>query len=174
MTYTLITNQAGVRRDGDGALIPSDPRNMDWQAYQAWLAEGNAPAPAPGPTVEALTAYAEQAWAALLAKGQTFDVASATATPIKIHCDGTRATRADLALLALFGQASPTGQKTWIDNNGVATALTGAELVLLATLAGEWIADTYPALAALIADITATPPRITTVAEIDAYVWPTT
>lgn len=33
----------GILRLADNAHIPADPRNTDWQAYQAWLAAGNAP-----------------------------------------------------------------------------------------------------------------------------------
>ena len=44
-----ITN-IGVRRI-DGAEIPSDPANRDWQEYLRWLAQGNTPLPAdPPPT----------------------------------------------------------------------------------------------------------------------------
>ena len=49
MTYTLIANSTSVTRDADGATIPADPRNADWQVYQAWLAAGNTPNPAPTP-----------------------------------------------------------------------------------------------------------------------------
>lgn len=40
------TRGLSVHRDQDGAMIPADPNNSDWQAYQDWLSAGNTPAPA--------------------------------------------------------------------------------------------------------------------------------
>jgi hypothetical protein len=52
MTYTQVwdhtTNAVNpniIVRDADQAFIPADEDNVDYQAYLAWLAEGNAPTP---------------------------------------------------------------------------------------------------------------------------------
>jgi len=53
ITYKLITdsqtkNQSIIKIDDNGNAwgLPKDPDNTDYQAYLAWVAEGNTPLPA--------------------------------------------------------------------------------------------------------------------------------
>ena len=56
--YKLYKNSDGklntsiVMRVSDNACIPFNPDNTDYQAYLAWLAEGNTPLPADEDVVE--------------------------------------------------------------------------------------------------------------------------
>ena len=43
---TIMGAATCVKRIADNAFIPFDPDNVDFQAYQRWLAEGNEPLPA--------------------------------------------------------------------------------------------------------------------------------
>jgi hypothetical protein len=58
MTYTQVwdhsRNQPSdsmILRDEDGAFIPFDPDNIDYQEYLTWLDEGNEPALAASPPI---------------------------------------------------------------------------------------------------------------------------
>lgn len=46
LTPKMFGNQVSVKRMSDGAIIPFDDANTDYQAYLKWLAEGNEPLPA--------------------------------------------------------------------------------------------------------------------------------
>jgi hypothetical protein len=52
MTYTRVwdatrsqVSDSLIQRDEDGAFVPFDSANTDYQAYLAWLDEGNEPTP---------------------------------------------------------------------------------------------------------------------------------
>ena len=43
MAAYKTTSGSSIIRTSDGATIPADAGNADYQAYQAWLADGNTP-----------------------------------------------------------------------------------------------------------------------------------
>ncbi|HLP99224.1 MAG TPA: hypothetical protein VK149_12355 [Sideroxyarcus sp.] len=47
--YKLTQFNSGIIRTEDGAFIPFDPANRDYQEYLKWLAAGNTPLPADAP-----------------------------------------------------------------------------------------------------------------------------
>lgn len=67
--YKLISESL-VRRMSDNCCIPFSDENTDYQAYVAWLAEGNTPEPAEEPMqVQVKTVSAAQGGIALIRAG---------------------------------------------------------------------------------------------------------
>lgn len=109
MGYTISrepsTGKARILRDADGATIPEDPRNGDYQAYLVWrAAQPNPPDDADGPPppqpkppkgVEAIAAILDQA--AGTAKGR----AAVAAMEKRMLIDWIRANPDDAKAIAL-------------------------------------------------------------------------
>lgn len=158
----------------DGVTPGRDVFSPDWNFVQAGpnvsagqvYADGQFSTITPAPPIP-LTLYAERVRDVRLTEGATFNVAPS----VQILSDGTNSTRADLGLLALYGQANPAGTKTWVDNNGKVTVLTGAQLVTLTELVGAWVSDMYAAYGEILSGLASG--SITTAAQIDNYAWPT-
>lgn len=51
MEYKLLDNDY-ILRKSDGAYIPTDAANSDYQAYLMWIEDGNVPEPADIPPTE--------------------------------------------------------------------------------------------------------------------------
>lgn len=136
MAYTL--NQfGGINRDLDGASIPADPGNRDYQEYLAWVAEGNTPAPVPIDDLKA----------AKLAQIEADRDAACVAT-VNVIGHPWQADARSQSLLSssiLLAQAGVYTPSVWRDESNVDVAVTLADLVLIA---GVMAAQTQAAYAA--------------------------
>jgi hypothetical protein len=114
-TYALIPN--GVTRLEDGAFIPNDPNNSDWQAYQAWLLAPNTPRPlSPGMQYD----WNGTAWAVNPGKQALVDAATSLGVDLAaVRADGP---------IGTFLKMSPAQIDAYITTN--VTNLAGAIVVL--------------------------------------------
>ena len=65
-----LRNDGNIERLADGAIIPADPKNADYQAFQVWVDGGNEPeAATPPPAASKAPVTLEALHAALIEKG---------------------------------------------------------------------------------------------------------
>lgn len=93
-----LASGSGVVRTSDNAVIPIAPGNADYQAYQAWLADGNAPDPIPSPTTDQLLATFKASVQAALDKSDITMLRVAEATTLGL----TTPTTADVVVWVMY------------------------------------------------------------------------
>lgn len=152
------------------AASPSDTVAYGRETYEALIANPSAIAPFVAPTlsITELRNYASFKVYTLLGTMRAYPIA----TGVTINIDATSSTRTDLGDLATWGASNPSASQPWEDNSGIFTNVTGAQFVAVAPLVGAYALGVYSANAAVVQKIVASPPSITTTAEIDSYPWP--
>lgn len=76
--YKRIKNSTSILRIADGAHIPNDAGNRDWNEYVEWVGNGNLPDPVPVEPIKIPASVTmRQARLALLAAGKLADVEAA-------------------------------------------------------------------------------------------------
>jgi hypothetical protein len=97
MTYNLTSSYSVIR--SDGATIPADPNNVDYQVYLAWLSAGNTPTPY---TPDLLTPFIASVQSALdntdttmhrISEAISLGLTTATATDVVAYVNYRRALR---------------------------------------------------------------------------------
>lgn len=143
MAAYRLTSGSTVIRESDGAFIPDDPGNRDWQTYQAWLKAGNTADPVPSATL------AQQA-AVMLAAGLAV---TSTGTPA---LDGTYAadpqTQSDLmaevlSLAVNSAFTNGTASLGWPDIYGAYHTFNATQFKALATALGAFAGALKPIIA---------------------------
>ena len=165
--YQMLNH--GVLRLSDGAVIPPDSGNKDWQEYQAWLLEGNIPVPLPSATL----VQAQTVQISILAEAYN----NAISQPVSFTSAGniTKTYNADMGSISnlqmcilgyMSAQATPSGFY-WVAADNTQVPFTYSDLKALAAvmMAQGWAA--FQHLQTQKAAVNAA----VTVAAVQAIVW---
>ena len=136
-----LTNSKLLVRAADGACIPNDERNTDYQAYLAWLAEGNTPEPAAPPTktLSDLKREIDAQRDKQLNDGFTYD-------GTLWHCDQAFQAQIQGFILAYSAGVLPTQATVTIRSKANTNhALTQAQVVALAAALMVYVQGIYAA-----------------------------
>jgi hypothetical protein len=146
MSYQLLA-WGGVKDLSTNAEIPPDPLNAQWQAYQAWLGQGNTPQAMAAPDPATLAAQKIKAGLAV----------ASTATPA-ISATYAVDAQAEFNIVALetslnAGQGFPGGATTfgYPDMAGVKHTMTASQFTALAAAIRDYIAALDATLQTLLA-----------------------
>ncbi len=124
-----------VQRASDGAWIPPDTGNRDWQDYQIWLAVPNTPDPLPGPSANDL--YAAKTAAGIQVQSQITPALNATYAidfPTQQNIIGIVASIA-------AGAGLPMGATTipWPDTMGLPHSFTSDQFKAFAAVVRDYV-----------------------------------
>ena len=126
-------------------------------------------------TVAQLIAYAEAKQAPVLAALQvTHALKDGTATLTTMCNPGSITFLNSLAAWATFNMSvSPTPPRTFYNLDGSAVQVSPSDLAEFLSAVGAAVQSTFDAVAKVRTAITSSPATITTLAQIDAFAWPT-
>jgi hypothetical protein len=132
----------GIVRAIDGASIPDDPRNADWQAYEAWLAKGNTPDPITGPTPDAICSQIDAFRDARLATGYADAVTGKTwqCDPVSVGRWDALATQSFIAIQG--GQGASLMIPLIAADNSITTHTATDTYALFSDRVAPWVQAT--------------------------------
>jgi hypothetical protein len=140
----LAANEQIVVMRSDGASIPKDPSNADWQAYLAWLAQGNTPDPYAAPALSP-----QDQFAAGIAAGVTLVWSVSTTLNGLWDCDQQTQDQITAEMVSINTNGTFTNgaaSRAWYDFGWTAHTFTVAQFKIFATAIGAHVDAWYGTL----------------------------